>query len=98
MVNFEVLKATRMIKDDPHKDPTLLSIGSMFETGRIKKMYTLSELYPTKIAKTLGINYGRYMVKLSQPEKFTVGEIVKMARLFNIHPDMITKVIYSEIE
>lgn len=87
-----------MAKDDNHKDPTLLSIGSMFETGRIKKMYTLSELYPTKIAKALGINYGRYMVKLSHPDKFTLGEIVRLAHLLNIEPDMITKVIYSEMK
>lgn len=87
-----------MAKDDKHKDPTLLSIGSMFETGRIKKMYTLSELYPTKIAKSLGINYGRYMVKLSHPDKFTLGEIVKLANLLNIEPELITKVIYSEMD
>jgi len=87
-----------MTKDDPHKDPTLISIGSMFETGRIKKMYTLAELYPTKIAKSLGINYGRYMVKLSHPDKFTLGEIVRLANLLNIDPDIITKVIYSEMK
>lgn len=87
-----------MAKDDQHKDPTLLSIGSMFETGRIKKMYTLSELYPTKIAKSLGINYGRYMVKLSHPDRFTLGEIVRLAKLLNIEPEMITKVIYSEMD
>ncbi|SFN81750.1 hypothetical protein [Salegentibacter flavus] len=87
-----------MAKDDQHKDPTLLSIGSMFETGRIKKMYTLSELYPTKIAKSLGINYGRYMVKLSHPDRFTLGEIVRLANLLNIEPEMITKVIYSEMD
>lgn len=86
-----------MAKDDQNKDPTLLSIGSMFETGRIKKMYTLSELYPTKIAKSLGINYGRYMVKLSHPDRFTLGEIVRLANLLNIEPEMITKVIYSEM-
>tara|TARA_R110002020_G_scaffold293535_5_gene509209 strand:- start:141188 stop:141451 length:264 start_codon:yes stop_codon:yes gene_type:complete len=86
-----------MTKKENQKDPALLSIGSMFETGKIRKMYTLSELYPTKIAKSLGINYGRYMVKLSQPEKFTMGEIVKLAELLNVDPEMITKVIYSEL-
>ncbi len=87
-----------MAKEANHKDPTLLSIGSMFETGRIKKMYTLAELYPTKIAKSLGINYGRYIFKLSHPDKFTIGEIVRLADLLNIEPDMITKVIYSEMK
>lgn len=87
-----------MTKNGNHTDPTLLSIGTMFETGRIKKMYTLAELYPTKISKSLGINYGRYISKLSHPDKFTIGEIVRLAELLNIEPDMITKVIYSEIE
>ncbi|SHG15904.1 hypothetical protein SAMN05444483_105170 [Salegentibacter echinorum] len=70
----------------------------MFETGRIKKMYTLSELYPTKIAKSIGINYERYMVKLSHPDKFTMGEIVRLAKLLNVEPEIITKVIYSEMD
>jgi len=61
-------------------------------------MYTLAELYPTKIAKSLGINYGRYIFKLSHPHKFTIGEIVMLANLLNIEPDMITKVIYSEMK
>jgi len=87
-----------MTKDGQHKDTTLISIGAMFETGRIKKMYILAELYPTKIAKLLGINYGRYMVKLSHPDKFTVGEILRLAKLLNINPDLITKIIYSEIK
>ncbi|WP_300441401.1 hypothetical protein [Christiangramia sp.] len=87
-----------MTKDDPHIDPALLSIGSMFETGRIKKMYMLSELYPTKIARSLGINYGRYMAKLSHPDKFTIAEIVKLSKLLKIDPDTITKVIYSEMK
>jgi len=61
-------------------------------------MYTLAELYPTKTANSLGINYARYMVKLSHPDKFTIGEIVRLANLLNIEPDMITKVIYSEMK
>jgi len=80
------------------KDPALVSVGSMFETGKIRKMYTLAELYPTRIAKSLGINYGRYMVKLNHPEKFTLGEILKLADLLDIEPEMISKVIYSELK
>ncbi|MEE1962761.1 hypothetical protein V1387_08705 [Allomuricauda taeanensis] len=87
-----------MTKKDDHKDPALVSIGSMFETGKIRKMYTLAELYPTRIAKSLGINYGRYMVKLNHPDKFTMGEIVRLAELLDIEPDMITKVIYAELK
>lgn len=79
------------------KDNALVSIGSMFETGKIKNMYTLVELYPTKISKSLGLNYGRYIEKLSHPEKFNVGEIVRLADLLDIDPDKIMKVIYGEI-
>ena len=87
-----------MTRKVDHKDPALVSVGSMFETGKIRKMYTLAELYPTRIAKSLGINYGRYMVKLNHPEKFTLGEIIKLADLLDIEPEMISKVIYSELK
>ena len=76
----------------------LSSIGALFETNRIKKMYDISELYPTKVIKLLGINSERYSVKLADPEKFTVSEILRLAFIFNIDPNLIINVIQSETE
>lgn len=76
----------------------LSSIGAMFETNKIKKMYDISELYPTKIIKLLGINSERYSVKLADPEKFTVSEILRLAYILNIDPSLIVNVIQVETE
>ncbi len=84
------------INNSPEKD--LASVGAMFETNKIKKMYDISELYPTKIIKLLGINSERYSVKLANPEKFTVSEILRLAYLFNIDPTLIIDVIQYEVE
>jgi hypothetical protein len=80
----------------PEKD--LASIGAMFETKRIKKMYDISELYPTKIVKLLGINSERYSVKLANPEKFMISELLRLAYLLNIDPNLIIDVIQAEVE
>ncbi|MBE9597877.1 hypothetical protein [Pedobacter sp. MC2016-24] len=82
--------------NNPEKD--LSSIGAMFETNKIKKMYDISELYPTKIIKLLGINSERYSVKLADPEKFTVSEILRLAYILNIDPNLIINVIQAETE
>jgi len=86
----------KLINNDPEKD--LSSIGALFETNKIKKMYDISELYPTKIIKLLGINSERYSVKLAEPEKFTVSEILRMGFIFNIDPNLILNVIQVETE
>lgn len=85
-----------LVNNDPEKD--LSSIGALFETNKIKKMYDISELYPTKVIKLLGINSERYSVKLADPEKFTTSEILRMAYIFNIDPILILNVIQSESE
>jgi len=84
------------LNDTPEKD--LSSIGALFETGKIKKMYDISELYPTKIIKLLGINSERYSIKLLNPDKFTVSEILRLAYIFNIDPNLILNVIQAETE
>lgn len=82
--------------NSPEKD--LSSVGAMFETHKIKKMYDISELYPTKIIKLLGINSERYSVKLADPEKFTVSEVLRLAYILNIDPNLIIDVIQTETE
>lgn len=76
----------------------LSSIGALFETNKIRKMYDISELYPTKIIKLLGINSERYSVKLANPEKFTISEILRLAYLLNTDPNLIMDVIQAEVE
>jgi hypothetical protein len=76
--------------------PELQSIQSMFETGKVKRMYDLMKLYPTLIIKGLRMNHGSYAAKLSRPEKFTTKEIIKFSRLIQVHYDKINAVIFKE--
>lgn len=86
----------KLTNNNPEKD--LSSIGALFETNRIRKMYDISELYPTKVIKLLGINSERYSVKLADPEKFTISEVLRLAYIFNIDPNLIINVIQGETE
>lgn len=84
--------------DHTSLEKDLSSIGALFETNKIRKMYDISELYPTKIIKLLGINSERYSVKLANPEKFTISEILRLSYLLNTDPNLIMDVIQAEVE
>ena len=76
----------------------LLSIASMFETGRIKSMKDITSLHPTALVKALGINYGGFMSKCSAPEKFAVSDIIKLSNLLNIDSESIMKIVLKEAQ
>lgn len=61
-------------------------------------MYDIAELYPTKVSKLLGINSERYSVKLSNPEKFSLSEILCLAYIIDIDPILIIEIIQKETE
>ncbi|WP_029275661.1 hypothetical protein [Pedobacter borealis] len=50
------------------------------------------------ITKLLGINHERYTVKLANPDKFSVSELLKMSYIFNVDPALILEVIQNEME
>lgn len=76
----------------------LASIALLFEAKKVKRMYDIAGLFPTKISRRLGINSDRYSVKLSSPEKFSVLEILKLAYILGIDPNLILDVIQKETE
>jgi hypothetical protein len=75
----------------------LLSIKAMFESGSVTKMRDIEKLFPTKIARELGMNHSRYVIKLKKPELFNFKQIVKLASLINVSPERITEVILYEV-
>lgn len=79
------------------KDLELLGIKSLIDGGRITKMADFMKLSPTKLAKALSINYGRYIAKLTHPEKFTVGEIVKMAATLEVDKQILFNIASQNI-
>lgn len=81
---------------EPERD--LISIGALFELGKVKRMYDIIALSPTRVINILGINHERYTIKLTNPEKFSVSEILRMAFVFNVDPNFIFEVIQNETE
>lgn len=79
-------------------DIELEAIKAMFETGKIKRMKQLEKLSPTKIAKALGLNYGRYIRKLYNPELFVVAELKMLAKILDAKFKTISEVVISEVE
>lgn len=77
-------------------DADFLAIKSLFEAGNLKTMRLLEEQAPTKMAKTLGLNYNSYLDKLRNPEKFAVKHIFKMAKACNLNPAIIFEIIQKE--
>lgn len=71
------------------------SLRVLFETGNIKKMSDLIDLYPSKIADDLKINYGRFINKLYKPEQFSVKEIIRFAQLIEVTPELIAAVVVA---
>lgn len=75
----------------------LASIKKLMEKGKVKKMSQLEELSPTFISKTIGLNYGRYIIKLHQPELFSLFELKKLASLINVDLRILLEIIVKEI-
>ena len=73
------------------------AIKAMFETGKIKKMTQLEKLSPTKLSKLLGINYGRYIEKLHNPELFALRELVKFSEIIDIDFKLLADTVIAEI-
>lgn len=83
-------------KSNEEIGPELQSIQSMFETGKVKKMYDIVKLHPTLIIQTLSFNHGSYSSKLAKPEKFSVKDIIKLARLIKVDYNKLNEIIFKE--
>lgn len=73
------------------------AVRLMFQSNNVKQMKDIQELYPTLIAKALGINHSRYIQKLYKPEEFSIKHIVDLANLLGIDPRLITDVIFKQL-
>ena len=78
-------------------DSDFLAIKSLFESGNVRSMRLLEEQAPTKMSRSLGINYNSYLEKLRCPDKFTIRHLLKMAKLCELDPLLIFNVIRTEV-
>ncbi|MES2060457.1 MAG: hypothetical protein V4456_00955 [Bacteroidota bacterium] len=84
-------------KEEYKKDlPLFNSLKLLFENHAITRMYEIKDLYAGKIANALGINKGRYAQKLANPETFVLFEILRLAFIIDIDPNLIINVIQNE--
>ena len=74
-----------------------IAVKSMFLSGSVKRMKDIEKLYPTTIAKSLGINHSRYIEKLYRPDGFTLKHIIELANLIDINPQIILDVIIKQL-
>lgn len=74
-----------------------VAIRSMFIAGTVSRMRDIESIYPSLVAKSLGINHSRYIEKLYKPERFSVKNILEMAALFELEPSLIFNVIVKQL-
>ena len=70
----------------------------MYLSGSVKRMKDIEKLYPTLMARSLGMNHSRYIQKLYNPEEFTIKQICVFATLLELEPQIIWEVIIKEIK
>lgn len=84
-----------VIPEKIHSEFILIKVA--FESGSIKKMSELGKQKPTRIAKLIGMNQGRYGAKLLKPADFTPSEIIRISLIINVDPGCIINVIKNEL-
>lgn len=72
-------------------------IGALFNQGSIERLSRLEELKPTKMHQVLQMGYNTYGDKIRNPERLTIEEVVKLARIVGTDYSKIMEVIFMEI-
>lgn len=73
-------------------------IGALFNQGSIKSLSRLKEIKPTNLSKELNMGYYTFLDKLSNPEKFSIEEIIKLSIVVGTDYKKILEVIGLEIK
>lgn len=77
-------------------DGAFVALKSLFTDGTIKKMSSLLDFSPTKLAGLLRMNYKSFLIKIHQPWKFSTEHILILSYVIDIDPTYIFDVIQSE--
>jgi hypothetical protein len=85
-----------MAKED--KKNQFIAIRSMYLSDSVKRMKDIEKLYPTLMARSLGMNHSRYIQKLYNPEEFTIRQIYAFASLIGLDVQIVLDVIIKQIK
>lgn len=77
---------------------TLLSIKARFESNTLHKMTEVSNMYSTGLKKALGMGHDSFVTKFSDPSKFTVEDILKLADITDVDKTVIWEFIANEVD
>ena len=79
------------------KKNSFKGLKSMFIGRNVTRMRDIEDMYPTNIAKALGINHSRYIEKLYNPEGFTFKHVLQLSKLLDVDIQLIIDVIKKEM-
>lgn len=88
-------KSIENIKDDIKSK--CLSIKSIIESGNLRTMKDLEPLFSKAMADEMGVNHGRFGIKLQNPIKFSVYDIYRFALYVGTDPTKLCMQISLEI-
>ncbi len=81
------------------KDPRYKTLKVMIETGNIPSLEEIFNIVPkTVVAADLGINYTRFLARVSKPAEFTLDELIRLAKLIEVDNKTFVNLILTDIE
>ncbi|RAJ87496.1 hypothetical protein CLV59_101247 [Chitinophaga dinghuensis] len=79
------------------KDRRYKVVKSFFEKDSIDQILNVFDVLPiSTVAKDMGVNYSTLYRKIQNPRTFTIGDILDIAALIEIEPELLLKLIAKE--
>lgn len=80
------------------KDKRAKTVKQLIDTNQITKLSEIYDVIPvTVLVNFLKTNYTRLTKYNSNPSLFTMGEIIKLAKYFEVEEMIMIKIIYNQI-
>ena len=81
------------------KDNRYSYVKSVWKAGDLNTFDEIFHIVPKSIcAKDLDVNYQRFVLKISHPERFTFEEMNRIARLLELEPKILANLVLIAIE
>jgi len=79
------------------RDPRYGAVKALIESGHIKSIQDIFQFIPkTTIYRELGINFNRFVRAIVDPSIFRMGELVKLAEIFEVDPKRMIDMAYEQ--
>lgn len=102
MAKSVIIKPTdnaAQLKKESHRNNRLNSIKNELESGHMANWSQLFAIISeTKLSIELGISFYAFRRKWQDPGKFTLKDLMRMAALFGVKYDIISKFIWDMIK